>query len=184
MYGRLAVLPDAAESLQRSQLVAALAVGTEIIQLRHIASSLGLGSDVGLPLEALARGNSAIATAQLALLDDRLAARVPRPGRGRPLLSRRAGVSLRSRRRLTSMPFILMQESPNEVHLEFLLDFLVLARPAAAERPYVRVGRILPAPPAQPIVGSIKHIVGGDLRDKCHVKEMMPAVGARVRKWR
>ena len=53
MYGRLAVLPDAAEPLQRSQLLAALAVGSEIIQLRHIASTLGLGSDLDLALEAV-----------------------------------------------------------------------------------------------------------------------------------
>jgi uncharacterized membrane protein YccC len=75
IYGRLGVLPDAAEPLQRSQLLAALSVGSEIIHLRHIASSLGLGADLDLPLEALARGNSAIATARLTLLDARLAAR-------------------------------------------------------------------------------------------------------------
>ena len=73
MYGRLAALPDAAEPLQRSQLLAGLAVGTEIIQLRHFASSLGLGADLDLALEALARGNSAIAITRLARLDDRLA---------------------------------------------------------------------------------------------------------------
>jgi uncharacterized membrane protein YccC len=73
IYGRLAVMPDAAEPLQRSQLVAALAVGTEIIQLRSIASSLGHTSDLNVALEALARGNSAIAATRLARLDDRLA---------------------------------------------------------------------------------------------------------------
>jgi hypothetical protein len=73
MYGRLAVLPDAAEPLQRSQLVAALAVGTEIIQLRHIAPRLGLGADLDAALEVLAQGNSAIATTRLARLDERLA---------------------------------------------------------------------------------------------------------------
>jgi uncharacterized membrane protein YccC len=73
IYGRLAVLPDAAEPLQRSQLLAGSAVGTEIIQLRHIATRLGLGSDLDLALEAVAQGNSAIATTRLARLDDRLA---------------------------------------------------------------------------------------------------------------
>ena len=48
-------------------------MGTEIIQLRHFASSLGLGADLDLALEALARGNSAIAATRLAQLDDRLA---------------------------------------------------------------------------------------------------------------
>jgi uncharacterized membrane protein YccC len=71
--GRLAALPDAAEPLQRSQLLAALAVGSEIIQLRRIATRLGLGSDLDAALEALARGNSAIATTRLSRLDDRLA---------------------------------------------------------------------------------------------------------------
>jgi hypothetical protein len=73
LYGRLAALPGAAEPLQRSQLMAALAVGTEIIQLRRIASSLGLGPDLDAALEALAQGNSAIATTRLARLDHRLA---------------------------------------------------------------------------------------------------------------
>ena len=75
IYGRLAALPDAAEPLQRSQLLAALAVGSEIIQLRRIAPKLGQGSDLDAALEALAQGNSAIATARLASLDDWLAAR-------------------------------------------------------------------------------------------------------------
>jgi uncharacterized membrane protein YccC len=71
--GRLVVMPDAAEPLQLSQLMAALAVGSEIIRLRSIASSLGLGSDLGVALEALARGNSAIAATRLTQLDVRLA---------------------------------------------------------------------------------------------------------------
>jgi uncharacterized membrane protein YccC len=73
IYGRLAAMPDAAEPLQRSRPLAALSVGTEIIQLRHMAHRLGLGSDLDLALEAMAQGNSAIATAWLARLDDRLA---------------------------------------------------------------------------------------------------------------
>jgi hypothetical protein len=75
MYGRLSVLPDAAEPLQRSQLVAALSVGSEIIQLRNIARRLDLGAELDAALEALARGDSAIATARLARLDDALAGR-------------------------------------------------------------------------------------------------------------
>ena len=42
MYGRLAALPDQAEPLQRARLLAALSVGSEIIQLRHVAPSLGV----------------------------------------------------------------------------------------------------------------------------------------------
>jgi len=66
-------LPDEAEPLQRLQLVAALAVGTGIIWLRRIASSLGLSLDLDVALDALARGQSAIVTARLTQLDDRLA---------------------------------------------------------------------------------------------------------------
>jgi uncharacterized membrane protein YccC len=73
LYGRLAALPDAAEPLQRSQLLAGLAVGTEIIQLRHIAPRLGLGADLDAALAPFAHGNSAIATARLTQFDDRLA---------------------------------------------------------------------------------------------------------------
>jgi uncharacterized membrane protein YccC len=71
--GRLVALPDAAEPVQFSQLLVAQFVGTEIIRLRPIAFSLGLGSDLGAALEALARGSSAIASTQLARLDGRLA---------------------------------------------------------------------------------------------------------------
>jgi len=82
--GRLAVLPNAAEPLQRSQLLAASSLGSEIIQLRHIATRLGLGSDLDAALEALAQGNSAIATIRFARLDHRLAS-LPGAGSGAPL---------------------------------------------------------------------------------------------------
>ncbi|MGH6848350.1 MAG: FUSC family protein, partial [Methylocella sp.] len=73
IYGRLAAMPDGAEPLQRAQLVTALSVGNGIIQLRRIAPQLSLDSDLGAALDALAQGNSAIATTRLARLDDRLA---------------------------------------------------------------------------------------------------------------
>lgn len=75
IYGRLAALPDAAEPLQRSQLLTALAVGNGIIQLRRIVPQLGLGSDLDTALEALEQGNSAIATTRLVRLDELIAAR-------------------------------------------------------------------------------------------------------------
>jgi hypothetical protein len=58
LYGRLAALPDAAEPLQRSQLLAALSVGSEIVQLRHIATRLGLGSDLDAALAPFAQARS------------------------------------------------------------------------------------------------------------------------------
>ena len=53
--------------------MAASSVGTEIIQLRHMAHRLGLDSDLDAALAAIAQGSSAIATARLTQFDDRLA---------------------------------------------------------------------------------------------------------------
>jgi uncharacterized membrane protein YccC len=69
LFGRLAVLPDAAQPLQRAQLLAALLIGTEIIKLRHFCRRFDLGSDIDAALDAFARGNSATAIARLADLD-------------------------------------------------------------------------------------------------------------------
>ena len=76
MYGRLAALPDEASLLQRRQMLAALCLGTEIIQLRRIGNRLNLGSDLDAALDAIARGDTAIATARLGRLDEELAARL------------------------------------------------------------------------------------------------------------
>jgi hypothetical protein len=73
MYGRLAALPDQAEPLQRTQLLAALSVGSEIIQLRHLAAHVGAAAEIGAALAAFAQGNSAIAIAWLRELDRQLA---------------------------------------------------------------------------------------------------------------
>src|SRR5215831_16710305 len=74
MLSRIAALPDAADPLQRSQIMTALSVGSEIINLRRIAPQLGLGAELDAALAALARGHSAAATARFAGLDRRLAA--------------------------------------------------------------------------------------------------------------
>jgi uncharacterized membrane protein YccC len=75
MYGRFSALPDEAQPLQRSQLLATLCVGSAVIQLRRIARELNLGTTLDSALEALAQGQSAIATARLVRLDQALAAR-------------------------------------------------------------------------------------------------------------
>jgi uncharacterized membrane protein YccC len=75
IYSRLSSVPDRAAPLQRAQLVTALSVGSEIIQLRRIAPRLGLGPELDAALEAMARGDSAMATARLGQLDGALAAR-------------------------------------------------------------------------------------------------------------
>jgi uncharacterized membrane protein YccC len=75
VYSRLSVLPDAAEPLQRAQLVGALSVGTEIIQLRELARLLDLDGDLDAALAAVAQGNSAAATLRLAQVDQALGSR-------------------------------------------------------------------------------------------------------------
>jgi uncharacterized membrane protein YccC len=74
MYGRFSALPDQAQPLQRSQLMAAFSVGSKIIQLRHTAFRLELDTALDSALEALAEGQSAIAVERLASLDQVLAA--------------------------------------------------------------------------------------------------------------
>jgi hypothetical protein len=73
MYDRLAALPDQAEPLQRSRLLAALSVGSDIIQLRHVAPDLGIAAEFDAAFEAFAQRKSAIAIARLHQLDQRIA---------------------------------------------------------------------------------------------------------------
>jgi hypothetical protein len=75
IFGRLAALPDQAEPLQRAEMLAALSVGTEIIQLRRISRRMDLGRELDAAREALTRGDIELATAHLDRLDDALAAR-------------------------------------------------------------------------------------------------------------
>jgi hypothetical protein len=75
MYGRLAALPEQTEPLQLGQLLAAFAVGSEVIRLRRIAPALELGSALDAALAALARGDSTTMRLWLARLDHQLAAR-------------------------------------------------------------------------------------------------------------
>jgi len=74
MHTRIAALPNAAEPLQRSQILTALSVGSEIINLRRIVPQLGLDAELDAGLAALAQGHCAAAIAQFAALDRRLAA--------------------------------------------------------------------------------------------------------------
>ncbi len=76
MYGRFAALPDQAQPLQRSQLMAAFSVGSKIIQLRHFASRVELDATLDDAFDALAQGQSAIAVERLAAVDQALASRL------------------------------------------------------------------------------------------------------------
>ena len=80
MYSRLAALPDQAEPLERAQLVAALSVGCEILQVRRMASSLPVAAELDAVLAALAEGNTDIAP-RLARLDEDLASLPDRASR-------------------------------------------------------------------------------------------------------
>jgi uncharacterized membrane protein YccC len=114
IYGRLSAMPDAATPLQRALLMATLAVGSEIIRLRHIAHRLGLGADLDPALAALARGDGGSAIAHLARLDVALAARCG-PG---PLMQ----TALRARGSILILSETLTQHAdyfngvPSELH--------------------------------------------------------------------
>jgi uncharacterized membrane protein YccC len=77
MYGRFALLPDQAQPLQRSVLLAAFSAGTQIIQLRRICRRFDLSPGPDGALEAVAQGNSATAIARFADLETAL---ISRPG--------------------------------------------------------------------------------------------------------
>jgi uncharacterized membrane protein YccC len=73
LYARLAALPEQAEPLQRARLLAALSVGSNIIQLRHTAPRLAVISGLDRALEAFIHGKSSVAIARLHQLDQRIA---------------------------------------------------------------------------------------------------------------
>jgi uncharacterized membrane protein YccC len=73
VYARLAVLPDSAVPLQRAQIVAALAAGTEMSRLSRIAHRLRLDARLEPAFQAIAQGRSLVASAELARFDQVLA---------------------------------------------------------------------------------------------------------------
>ena len=103
MIGRLAAVPDQAESLQRARLLAALSVGTEIINLRPMALRLGAAAEFDAALVAFVRGNSATAIARLHQLDHRLASD--------PAQGARDDAVLRARSRLLVMSEALSEHA-------------------------------------------------------------------------
>jgi uncharacterized membrane protein YccC len=74
IYGRLSVMPQAAELVHGAQLAAALSVGSETIRLRRIAGHFGLSTQTREALAALASGDSRLAVARLTGIDRALAA--------------------------------------------------------------------------------------------------------------
>jgi uncharacterized membrane protein YccC len=98
MYGRLLALPDAAGPLPGAQILAALSVGTGIIQLRRVARSMDLGPDLNAALKALRRGDIALTTARLDRLDGALAVRL-------------GSAALQARARVLAMKEVLTQHA-------------------------------------------------------------------------
>ena len=90
MFARLAVLPDDAEPLQRSQIMAMLGMGSQIILLRHMAPHLGVAAELDRVLMAFAHGNSATAIERLSQLEESLTSRVG-GGAGATIALRAAG---------------------------------------------------------------------------------------------
>jgi hypothetical protein len=69
IYGHLRALPDQADPLQRAQLLTALSIGIEIIRLRRIAHRFDLQDELDAALDAVARGDSALAIERLGRVD-------------------------------------------------------------------------------------------------------------------
>jgi hypothetical protein len=90
--GRLVTMPDAATPLQRAQLLAARAVGSEIIQLRDTVRRLELDANLDPVLAAVAQGDTATATAHLARLDELLAAQLVTGPRMQAVLRARGSI--------------------------------------------------------------------------------------------
>jgi uncharacterized membrane protein YccC len=102
-FARLSVLPEEAEPGQAGQLLAALSVGSAIIRLRRIAKRLDLDVELDAVLDAVARGESAVAIERLARLDQKLATL--------PGSATAARVSLRARGSILAMSEALGQHA-------------------------------------------------------------------------
>jgi uncharacterized membrane protein YccC len=89
---RLLALPNEAEPVERAELVAAIAVGKEIVRLRRLAPQFVPGRAVDAALEALADGRSAEASERLKDIDRLIVALPGAQAPSRILLRLRAGI--------------------------------------------------------------------------------------------
>jgi uncharacterized membrane protein YccC len=89
---RVLAMPEQAEPVERAEIVAAMAVGNQIVRLRRVAPRFVPGAAVGAALQALAEGRSSEAAERLKDIDRQLAA-LPRTKSGsRAVLGLRAGL--------------------------------------------------------------------------------------------
>jgi uncharacterized membrane protein YccC len=89
---RLLAMPEQAEPGERAELVAAVAVGTEIARFRRVAPRFVPGAAVDAALQALAEGRSGEAMERLKDIDRLLAARPHSEAASRILLRLRASI--------------------------------------------------------------------------------------------
>jgi len=75
MFGRFRALPDQAQPMQRSQVMAAFSIGTEIIQLRRTCRRFDLSPGLAAALGAFARGDCAGASSAFVNRDAALTSR-------------------------------------------------------------------------------------------------------------
>ena len=103
VYSRLSALPAESAPSQRSDLLAALSVGEEIIRLRSIAPRFNLHVELGAALDAVSAGNCLVATERLAQLDEKLA--------GLPYTRPRSRIRLRARASILALTETLTQHA-------------------------------------------------------------------------
>jgi uncharacterized membrane protein YccC len=89
---RLLAMPDQADPVERAQLVAVVAVGKDIVRLRHVAPRFVPGAAVDAALQALAHGRSGEAIERLRDIDRLLAALPRAQAASRILLRLRASI--------------------------------------------------------------------------------------------
>ena len=89
---RLLAMPNQAQPVERSELAAAVAIGKEIVRLRHVAPRFVPATVVDAALSAFAQGRRGETVERLAELDRRLAALPHARSGGRILLSLRASI--------------------------------------------------------------------------------------------
>jgi uncharacterized membrane protein YccC len=91
-FARLLAMPDEAQPVQRAELVSMVAVGKEVLRLRHAAARFIPSGPLGAALEALAEGRSGQAIEGFEQVDRELAALPSARARSRIVMSLRASI--------------------------------------------------------------------------------------------
>ena len=140
MYGRLSAVPEAVDTLQPAQMTAALAVGSEIIRLRHVARRFGIAAVLEPAMTAIAAGDSSRAIDALDRFD-RTLAELPATQPGEAAVAR-AGQCLLHHRRAEPARQLFRREGGDMRYTEINL-FGVYVAPIA---PMIVAGWVLLIP--------------------------------------